>query len=287
MAPKISIVTPSYNQGQFIEETILSIINQSYSNFEYIIIDGGSTDNSVEIIKKYEKHIAYWVSEKDSGQSEAVNKGFKRATGEIIGWINSDDILMPDALNKVAAYFDKNKDWNILKGYTVVIDINSNILFNLFMLKQKKWYAKHGIYFIAQPSLFWKRTVLDSIGLLREDFHSAMDQELIIRMFENNFEIGHVKKILAGFRLHAASKTYLRENEKMGSKEKAQKAEDNSVIEKLHGKEYVQNPPLFFKSLYRLEKLIKGIYLKSWLFSLKWKGRNVKDLNYNNCNYLR
>src|SRR5687768_13083798 len=105
-SPKISIITPSYNQGRFIEETILSVINQNYPNLEYIIIDGGSTDNTVEIIRKYEQHLAYWVSEKDGGQSEAINKGFKKATGDIVCWINSDDFFMPGALSKVADCFE-------------------------------------------------------------------------------------------------------------------------------------------------------------------------------------
>src|SRR5580700_341038 len=119
--PKISIITPSYNQGQFIEETILSILNQNYPNLEYLIIDGKSTDSTIEIIKKYEQKIFYWVSEKDSGQSEAINKGFQKATGEIVCWLNSDDILMPNALNEVAAQFIKNKELILLNGQTVLI----------------------------------------------------------------------------------------------------------------------------------------------------------------------
>src|ERR1051325_4216859 len=106
--PLITIITPSYNQGQFIEETILSIINQDYPRLEFIIIDGGSTDNTVDIIKKYADRITYWVSEKDKGQSNAINKGLHKATGDIINWINSDDQLMPGALTAVAKHFLAN-----------------------------------------------------------------------------------------------------------------------------------------------------------------------------------
>src|SRR4051794_29425295 len=106
--PKISVITPSFNQAPFLEETILSIINQDYPNLEYIVIDGGSTDKSVDIIRKYEEKITFWVSEKDNGQSEAINKGFEKATGDIVCWINSDDILLPHALIKVANFFYTN-----------------------------------------------------------------------------------------------------------------------------------------------------------------------------------
>jgi glycosyltransferase involved in cell wall biosynthesis len=105
--PKISIVIPSYNQGKYLEETILSVINQNYPNLEYVIIDDGSTDNSVEIIKKYEKYLTYWVSEKDNGQSDAINKGLKKCTGEIFNWLNSDDYLETNALFKIAEAYKK------------------------------------------------------------------------------------------------------------------------------------------------------------------------------------
>jgi len=154
--PKISIVTPSFNQGQYIEETILSIVNQNYPNLEYIIIDGGSTDNTVEIIKKYEKHLAYWVSEKDKGQSEAINKGFRKATGDIVCWINSDDFFMPGSLLKVGERFAKDNSLDLLNGHCLLIDEHSNILSNHFILKQKKWYAESlingGVYILNKTS---------------------------------------------------------------------------------------------------------------------------------------
>lgn len=114
--PKISIVTPSFNQGKYLEKTILSVLEQDYPNLEYIIIDGGSTDNSVEIIKKYEKHLAYWVSEPDRGQSHAINKGFGHATGEILGWLNSDDYYAPGAPQAIAEAFLANPDVGAIVG---------------------------------------------------------------------------------------------------------------------------------------------------------------------------
>lgn len=114
--PRITIITPSYNQGAYIEDTILSVLNQDYPNLEYIIIDGGSNDQTIDIIKKYSDRISYWVSEKDRGQSHAINKGFERATGEIINWINSDDQLMPDTLHKLAAAFTADPELMMLHG---------------------------------------------------------------------------------------------------------------------------------------------------------------------------
>ncbi len=275
---KISVITPSYNQGQFIEETILSIINQDYQNIEYIIIDGGSTDNTVEIIKKYEEHISFWVSEKDSGQSEAINKGFKRASGDILCWINSDDILMPGALEKVGEKFNNNKDLAFLNGYTLIIDKNSGILFNYFNLALKKWYAKRGVYYYTQPSMFWKKHLLEEIGYLKEDFHAQMDKELLIRIFKSNYNIGHLEKILSAFRVHETSKTGLQ-----GEIWKR----DTNELHKLYGKEYPQGEKLMYKVIYGFEKLFSGLYIKDWLFRIRWKGRNVKELKYTNCIYLK
>lgn len=279
MTPKISIITPSYNQGKYIEETILSILNQNYPNLEYIIIDGGSTDNSVEIIKKYEQHLAYWVSEKDKGQSDAINKGFRRATGEIVCWLNSDDILITDALNKVVRCFTENKELDLVNGHLLLIDENSKISSNHFILKQKDWYAKRGIYYVSQPSMFWKRKIFNTVGLLRDDFHASMDREFLIRIFKNNFKIGHIEKILAGFRMHSTSKS-------SAGWENKDYLRDLKELRKLHGDGYGGSSKLFFKFIYGSEKLLKGIYLKKWLFTLKWKGKHVKELNRDNCKYL-
>ncbi len=270
--PKISIITPSYNQGHFIEETIISVLSQNYPNLEYIVIDGGSKDNTLDIIRKYESKLAYWVSEKDGGQSEAINKGFKRATGDIIAWLNSDDILLPGALHRVAEALTTG-GYDLVNGQTVIIDENSNILTSHFTLKQKKWYAKRGIYYVNQPAMFWKRAILEKVGYLKEDFHTEMDKELLIRIFENNYKIGKLPRLLAGFRLHNTSKS-------AGGTSQANKwfLEDQAKLYQWYADSYGRKPNLVNKMIYGLEKLVTGTYLKSWLFTRKWRGKNVKDL---------
>ena len=277
--PKISVITPSYNQGKFIEETILSVINQNYSKIEYIIVDGGSTDNTIEIIKKYEQHLFYWISEKDNGQSGAINKGFKKATGELICWLNSDDILIEGALNKVVNLFKNNEKLDMVNGNLLLIDEKSNILSGHFILKQKIWYAKNGVYYVTQPSMFWKRKIFDSIGLLREDFHATMDREFLIRVFKSNFKIGHTEKMLAGFRMHNTSKS-------SAGWANIDYLKDLNQLQILYGNEYGGKPNKLFKIIYGCEKLIKGLYFKKWFFTRKWKGKSVKNLNTKNCKYL-
>ena len=130
MLPKLSIITPSLNQGKFLEETIPSVLNQNYPNLEYVIIDGGSTDNSVAIIKRYEKHLTYWISEQDNGQADAINKGFEKTTGDIINWINSDDLLAADSLNSLTKEIRKNPNADFYFGDYLIIDKNGRELFS-------------------------------------------------------------------------------------------------------------------------------------------------------------
>lgn len=209
---KISIITPSYNQGQYLEETICSVINQHYPNLEYIIIDGGSTDQSVEIIKKYENQIYYWISEKDRGQSHAINKGFAQATGEIVCWLNSDDLLAPGTLDLVAQTFEQTKcKW--LTANCNIIDSQSNILgsYQYEIPKNTYEWLNHFVrglsYPILQPSTFWRKELFQKVGFLNETFHYAFDHEFFFRLF---LEIGKPATLninLSSFRLHNESKT--------------------------------------------------------------------------------
>lgn len=270
--PKISIITPSFNQGQYLEETILSIISQSYPNLEYIVMDGGSTDNSVEIIKRHQHGISFWVSEPDKGQSDAINKGFIRSTGDVICWLNSDDILMPGALMVIAKAFEKQADIDLINGSLLIIDQNSKILSAHFILKQKKWYAEKGIFYMSQPSMFWRRRIFNATGFLKEEFHAQMDKELLIRIFEANCKIGHLDQFLAGFRKHAASKGAMGVDSSINVR-------DEAALKELYGGKYVQQPKLFFVLVYGIHKFIKGLYFRKWLFTILWKGKSVRDFN--------
>jgi len=202
--PKISIVTPSYNQAQFLEETIRSVLLQDYPNLEYIIIDGGSTDNSVEIIKKYESDLAYWVSEPDEGQTSAINKGFRRATGDIIAWINSDDLYTKGTFQKVGEIFKNRPDLSTIYGNCIFFDeMERELLRRPGIFTFQKLVS--GDY-IPQPSTFFKKDVIDHIGYLDENFHYSLDYDLFLRI-GSKYKIEYVDEVFSKFRFHDTSKT--------------------------------------------------------------------------------
>lgn len=202
--PKISIVIPSYNQGQFLEETILSILNQKYPNLQLIVIDGGSTDHSIEIIKQHEDHISYWVSEKDNGQSHAINKGLKIATGHLLSFLNSDDVLMPNILIPIAKAYQKDKQQIItgkwLEGPTTKQAIIRNAITpaNLDNLL-----INTGLF--AQPGTFWSNTHKKNV--LNENLHFCLDFEFFYRLIKQGFEIELLDEPTALFRTHPQAKT--------------------------------------------------------------------------------
>jgi len=205
--PIISIVTPSLNQGAYIEENIRSVLNQNYPHFEHIIIDGGSTDGTIDILKKY-SHLT-WVSEKDSGQSEAINKGFKRANGEIIGWLNSDDCYESGAFFSVVAELNRAQGKYVVSGDCSVIDDKGNRIgycrgrFSDHEDLIKYWDRD---YTIPQPSVFFYRNVLHKSGYLNEQLNYAMDYDFWLRI-SKHYKIHYVKKPLATIRVHDRAKS--------------------------------------------------------------------------------
>ncbi len=206
--PKVSIVTPSFNQGQFIEETIRSVLLQGYPNLEYIIIDGGSTDNTIDIIKKYEKHITYWVSEPDKGQSDAINKGFNIATGQIFGWMNSDDYFTQGAIQSIIKLREQNIDYVGWVGACQLIDINSKGLNKkkpiIGTIKQfANWKTEA---WIAQPSCLFDADIFTKIGGVDESLEYVMDVDLWMRMAEHG-KFATTDKTISCARIYEQIKT--------------------------------------------------------------------------------
>jgi glycosyltransferase involved in cell wall biosynthesis len=210
-SPKISIVTPSYNQGKFIERTILSILNQDYKNFEYIIMDGGSTDETLEILKKYDDKII-WKSEKDNGQSDAINKGIKMATGEIIAYLNSDDTYEPGALKKVAEFFENNSDKKWVYGKCKIINEKDQEIrkwitaYKNLLLKNYSYKKLLTENFISQPATFWRKELHQELGYFNEKENFCMDYEFWLRISQK-YDAGVIDNYLANFRYYSDSKS--------------------------------------------------------------------------------
>lgn len=206
-SPKISIVTPSFNQAQFLERTILSVINQNYPNLEYIIIDGGSTDGSVDIVKKYDSKLSYWVSEKDNGQSDALNKGFEKCTGEILAFLNSDDMFLNGILEKVGAVFSNFPEVDFVYGHNFVINEFDDILKLSVALPYKLKENLNGVFSIPQQSAFWKKWIYNKVGGFNINNHSCMDGEFFALAGTLNPNYHLIDEPLSAFRLHLNSKT--------------------------------------------------------------------------------
>ncbi len=205
--PTVSIVTPSYDQGRYLEETIRSVLLQGYPRLEYLIVDGGSTDKSVEIIKQYEPFLAYWVSEKDNGQSHAINKGFARATGEIMGWLNSDDLLQQHACCHVANAFHRMPEADFVYGQCLRMDASSRAGTPMWVKEfSLRGHAVYGCV-VPQPSCFWRRSAYLRIGPLREDLHFIMDDEYWRRAAVAGCAFARIDDVLSLFRNHKAQKT--------------------------------------------------------------------------------
>jgi glycosyltransferase involved in cell wall biosynthesis len=205
--PLVSIITPSFNQGKYLEQTMLSVLEQDYPRIEYIVIDGGSTDSSVSVIQKYASRLAFWVSEKDRGQTDAINKGFSRAKGEILAWLNSDDVYNPGAVAEAVAYLQSHPQIGMVYGDLDFIDERDRVIgkFNAVQTDLPK--LRRGFVHIPQPAAFFRAEHWRAVGPLDPTFFFAMDYDLWVRL-AGVTEMKYLPdRPWAKFRLHSDAKT--------------------------------------------------------------------------------
>ncbi|CAB1275126.1 glycosyltransferase family 2 protein [Candidatus Nitrosacidococcus tergens] len=203
--PTISIVTPSFNQGRFVADTVTSVINQRYPKLEYIFMDGGSTDETLKQITPYQKQFFHFESQPDEGQSAAIAKGFEYATGEIMAYLNSDDVLLPGTLSFVADYFLAHPEIDFIYGHRCIIDETNQVIGHWILPSHSNWLMSRWDL-IPQESCFWRRSLFEKQGNIDPSYHFAMDYELFVRyMMKGKFK--RVNRFLAAFRMHKQSKT--------------------------------------------------------------------------------
>lgn len=203
--PLVSVVTPSCNQGAYLEETIRSVLSQDYPRLEYLIIDGGSTDGSVDIIRRHADRLAYWVCEPDRGQSDAINRGWMRARGTILAWINSDDTYAPGAVRTAVEALQARSDVYLVYGDLRYMDAQGRTLFERVApdFDLRTFIGERD--YIPQPTVFFRREVLDVIGMLNASYQYAMDYEFFIRLCAR-FPVLHIPRLMANFRIHPEAK---------------------------------------------------------------------------------
>ena len=287
--PRLTIVTPSFNQGEFLEETITSVLDQEYENLEYIVIDGGSTDKSVSIIKKYSNRLAHWVSEPDEGQYHAINKGFARATGEIMAWLNSDDKYLPWTLSVVADIFSSFPEvewlttvhpvrWNS-HGQAVAVDFTGALSRHSFLQGNNfPVEGSIGRRWIQQESTFWRRSLWERAGgRLDQSLAMAADFELWARFYDHADLFG-VQALLGGFRSHGVQKSVLHRDRYMAEAEQVLRGKGRwptgwleSVVRGITWKIFRQH------SLVRLPKLLQSLLFRTGILYparvIVWSGK--------------
>ncbi len=204
--PLVSIVTPSYNQARFLPATIESVLGQTYPNIEYIIIDGGSSDDSQQIIRRYAERLAYWVSEPDQGQTDAINKGFARANGQVLAWLNSDDTYQPNAVAEAVDYLKLHPQVGLVYGQAGYIDEHGRQIGQFPAAQTDYQRLRRGYVHIPQQAAFWRADLWQQVGPLDPSYYFAMDYDLWLRLARVS-QIRYVPRLWANFRLHSGAKT--------------------------------------------------------------------------------
>jgi glycosyltransferase involved in cell wall biosynthesis len=252
-APTVSIVTPSFAQGRYLERTLYSVLAQGYPTLEYFVQDGGSTDETLEILERRDGQLTGWASEPDGGQADAINRGFSRTTGELMGWLNSDDILLPGALAYVARYFAEHPEVDVVYGNRILIDEDDGEI-GVWVLPKHDDRALTLADFVPQETLFWRRSIWEAVGgRLDPTFGYALDWDLLLRFREAGATIVHLPRFLGAFRVHAEQKTSA--EDALGDRECA------SLRIRVHGHHV------------RVEEIVKGLrpYMRRHVLAHSWQ----------------
>lgn len=270
MSITVSIVTPSYNQARFIEDTLRSVLCQRDQVHEYFLFDGGSTDNTMEIVDRYASRIDHVVSEKDKGQSDAIHKGFARATGDVLAWINSDDVLLPGIVQQVRAAFERNPEWDVLTAWHVRIDADTRIRSAHRIPGESLGWMSWGVTHVCQQTCFFKRSLYEKIGGLNLDLHCVMDTEMWMRMLSAGARWGHIPQYTAAFRVHddMKGKTWLKRY-----------AEEHAMLRQ----SYPQCPRQSVKgtlgrAAHRAQQVLSGRQPAALLDSRRMRGKKLEDV---------
>lgn len=274
--PRITIVTPSFNQVKYINETIKSIIDQNYPNLEYIVIDGGSTDGSVDIIHRYDDFLTYWCSEKDMGQSDAIMKGFNKATGDLLAWVNSDDVLLPGCLSTISEYYLQENEPEIITGNVVYINARGKITRYVRLPLQSRFFFFRGIWHASAPAIFFKASLFRDISGLNQNYHLCMDLDMWMKMMKNRPRMVHIQRYIGAYRWHIAAKTvqHLKDNKTSFSQERISILKDN-----IHG--FSIRKVIFWRTIYKLYQVINFNYLRGYFSSRSAKGKEWWRVFYN------
>ena len=266
--PIVSIITPSYNQVKFLEDTIRSVICQDYPHMEYIVIDGGSTDGSINIIHRYEKKLAYWISEPDKGQSNAINKGFAQAKGSIYAWLNSDDLLAPSAVRIAVHYLTQNTGIGLVYGDRLHIDSKGNVVgINICPSHDINMFRRN--FTLPQETVFFKREVFEKVGGIDESLKFSMDFDFWCKM-EQITEMHHIPAFLGCFREHGTAKSITFHDSQNTSSEEYR--EEHAKIFYRHFKKSL--PSSRQMKLYRLKRHINVLFQQR----SKWYQKEIKTI---------
>jgi glycosyltransferase involved in cell wall biosynthesis len=268
---KITVVTPSYNQAKYLDETLRSVLSQRDQIHEYFVLDGGSNDGSADIIRKYADKggIDYWHSKKDSGQSDAIHQGFSRSTGDYLAWLNSDDLFLPGALKRVRETLEQNPTWDVVTAYHVHIDSESRIMSMHRIPGESRRMALWGVHHVAQQTCFFRRSLYEKLGGLDLKLHTSMDTELWLRMFQANAVWGHIPEYLAAFRVHPQAK---------GSSWVDEYASEKIIVQGMHPEYLTSNRRHFGLLFYRMSQVLSGRHIKASLETRQNRGRKVTEV---------